>query len=60
MVLILSLVLSTLANSSPKENSILYRDDGLILKMNENRQKTDRIRKKLVKIFKEIGFNIEI
>ena len=60
MFLILSLVLSTLANSSPKENSILYRDDDLILKINENRQKTDRIRKKLVKIFKEIGFNIEI
>ena len=60
MFLILSLVLSTLANSSPKKNSILYRDDGLILKMNENRQKTDRIRKKVVKIFKEIGFNIEI
>ena len=60
MFLILSLVLSTLANSSPKENSILYRDDDLILKINENRQKTDRIRKKIVKIFKEIGFNIEI
>ena len=60
MFLILSLVLSTLANSSPKENSILYRDDDLILKINENRQKTDRIRKKVVKIFKEIGFNIEI
>ena len=60
MFLILSLVLSTLANSSRKENSILYRDDDLILKINENRQKTDRIRKKVVKIFKEIGFNIEI
>ena len=36
-----TLVLSTLAISIPKENSVLYRDDGLILMSNENGQKTD-------------------
>ena len=55
-----ALVLSKLANSTPKGNSGLYRDDGLILMKNENRQKTDRIRKEVIKIFKEIGFKIEI
>ena len=33
-----TLVLSTLANSIPKENSGFYRDDGLILIRNENGQ----------------------
>ena len=54
-----TLVLSTLTNSIPKENCDLYRDDGLILMRNENGQKTDRIRKEVIKIFKEIGFKIE-
>ena len=47
-----TLVLSTLANSIPKENSGLYRDDGLIPMRNENGQKKDRIRKEVTKIFK--------
>ena len=57
-----TLVLSTLANSIPKENIGLYWDDyiGLILMRNENGQKRDRIRKEVIKIFKEIGFEIEI
>ena len=54
-----ALVLSKLANSTPKGNSGLNRDDGLILMKNENRQKTDRIKKEVIKIFKEIGFKIE-
>ena len=55
-----ALVLSTLANSISKGNSGLYKDDGLILMRNENGEKTDRNRKELIKIFKEIGFKIEI
>ena len=47
-----TLVLSTLANSIWKENSGLYRDDGLIPMRNENGQKKDRIRKEVTKIFK--------
>ena len=34
-----TLILSTLANSIPKENCGLYRDNGLILMKNENGQK---------------------
>ena len=55
-----ALVLSILANSIPKRNSGLYRDDGLILVRNEKGRKTDRIKKEVTKIFKEIGFKIEI
>ena len=55
-----TLVLSNLANSISKENCGLYRGDDLILMRNENGQKTDRIRKEVIKIFKEIGFKIEI
>ena len=44
-----ALVLSTLANSIPIGNSGLYRDDGLILMRNENGQKTDRMRKEVIK-----------
>ena len=54
--LIGTLVLITLINSIPKENCGLYRDDDLILLRNENEQKTDRIRKGVIKVFKKIGF----
>ena len=55
-----TLVLSALANSIPKYNCGLFRDDGLILLREKNGQKTYRIRKEKLKIFKEIGFKIEI
>ena len=55
-----SVVLSLLANSILKENSGLYRDNGLILMRNGNGQNTNRMRKELLKIFKEISFKIEI
>ena len=58
--LVATLVLSTLAYSIPKENFGLNRDDGLILMRNKNGQETDRIRKEVIKIFKEIGSIIEI
>ena len=55
-----TLALSTLATCILKGNSVLYRDDGLILMSNENGQKSDKIRKEVIKIFKEIGFKIEL
>ena len=41
-------------------NMGLYRDDGLILLRNTNKQQSDRRRKELVEIFKTFGFNIDI
>ena len=38
----------------------LYRDDGLIVLKNKNGQQTDRTRKKIVKIFKDTDFSIDI
>ena len=58
--MVVALVLSALANSISKGDSGFYRDDGLILLRNENGQKTDRIRKKVIKIFKETDFKVEI
>ena len=55
-----TLVISIIANRLPKGNSGLYTDDGLIMQRNENEQVTNRIRKKVIKIFKEIGFKMEI
>ena len=53
-------LLSVLANIIDKNNSGLYRDDGLIFLRNMNGQKMDRVRKNVIKIFKEVGFKIEI
>ena len=53
-------LLFLLANIIDKNNSGLYRDDGLILLRNVNRQNMDRIRKIIIKILKEVGFKIEI
>ena len=49
-----------LAKIIDKNNSGLCCDDGLILLRNVNRQKMDRIRKNVIKIFTEVGFKIEI
>ena len=43
-----------------KNNSGSYRDDGLIFLRNVNGQKMDRVRKNVIKIFKQVGFKIEI
>ena len=53
-------LLSLLANITDKNNSGLYRDDGLIFLRNMNGQTMDRVRKNVTKIFKEVGFKIEI
>ena len=53
-------LLFLLANIIDKKNSGLYREGGLILSRNVNRQNMDRIRKNVIKILKEVGFKIEI
>lgn len=53
-------ILSMLIKELGKSQVGLYRDDGLVVVRNLNGQQTDRIRKKIINIFKEIGFDIEI
>ena len=43
-----------------KEAMGLYRDDGFIFLQNENNQKTENFRKKVIQVFKENGFSIDI
>ena len=38
----------------------LYRDDGLLILRNVNGQQSDRMRKNIIKIFKDIGFTIDV
>ena len=52
-------ILSLLSNKLKKITG-LYRDDGLVLLRNTSKQKTDRIRKDIIKIFKNAGFQIKI
>ena len=52
--------LSKLKNITSKGDIGLYRDDGLILLRELNGQQTDKIRKAIIKVFKSIGFQIEI
>ena len=53
-------ILSSLPNKLDKQSTGWYRDDGLALLINTSKQKTDRIRKDIIEIFKNAGFNIEI
>ena len=53
-------ILSSLPNKLDKQSTGWYRDDGLVLLRNTSKQKTDRIRKDIIEIFKNAGFNIEI
>ena len=51
---------SLVTNILSKENTGLYRDDGLFILRKINKQQTDRARKKIISIFKNINFKIEI
>ena len=51
---------SNLENILPKTNFGLYRDDGLIVLRNLNGPQMGKKRKTIIKIFKDIGFNIDI
>ena len=53
-------ILSQLSNLLPQEDIGLYQDDGPMLLQNTNGQLTDKIRKNVIKLFKEIGLKIEI
>ena len=53
-------ILSTLGQKIHKKDTGLYRDNGLIILQNCDGPTTDRIRKDIIRIFKQIGFKIEI
>ena len=50
-------ILSLLLNKLDRQSTGLYRDDGLVL---ISKQKTDRTRKDIIEIFKNVGFKVEI
>ena len=43
-----------------KKNCGLYRDDGLLILRNVNGQQIDQMHKNIIKIFKDIGFAIDV
>ena len=51
---------SQLCTIISKNDSGLYRDDGLMIQEYINGQQIDQLRMKIIKIFKEIGFKIDI
>ena len=53
-------ILSRLSNIIDKNDCGLYRDDRLLVLRNVNGQKLDRIRKKVIQLFKDCGFLIDI
>ena len=53
-------ILSRLREEIPTGITGLYRDDGLMLLRNNNGQQTDKTRKDVIKLFKDIGFQLEI
>ena len=53
-------ILSKLGNIIGKKNTGLYSDDGLAVLKNMNAWGTDEMRKIIIKIFKEVGFQLEI
>ena len=53
-------ILPLLAKVIDHNHSGLYRDDGLILLRNTTGPKMDRIRKDVIKTFKDVGFKIVI
>ena len=53
-------ILSKLGNIIGKKNTILYRDDGLVVLRNMNALGIDKIRKTVMKMFKDVGFQLKI
>ena len=53
-------ILTRLATIIKKSNCGLYRHDCLVILRNVNGQQIDRTRKSLIKIFKDVGFSIDI
>ena len=52
-------IFSKLENIIGKKNTGLYRDDGLVVLRNMNARGIDKIRKIIIKMFKDIGFNLK-
>ena len=52
-------ILSGLGSIIGKKNTGLYRDDGLVVLRNMNAWGIDKIRKIIIKMFKDIGFNLK-
>ena len=53
-------ILNKLQKEVPKEDLGLYRDDGLIILKHESGPVSDQLKKKLIQIFNDIGFKIDI
>ena len=53
-------ILHRLSTIIEKNDNGIYRDDGLLVLHNVNKQQIDRTRKNIIKLFKDIGFNIDI
>ena len=51
---------SKLEKILPKSNFGLYRDDELALLRSLNRQQTDKVRKIIIRVFKNIGLSLGI
>ena len=53
-------ILCFLAKLINKNDRGLYRDDGLLKLRNVNGQQIDRMRKNIIKVFKDVGFAINV
>ena len=53
-------VINSLPTIIKKSDYGVYRDDGLVILHNVNGQQIDHIRKNIIKIFKDVGFSIDI
>ena len=53
-------ILSKLGNIIDKKNTGLYHDDRLVVLRNMNARGIDKIRKIIIKMFKDVGFQLEI
>ena len=53
-------ILSRLGSIIGKNKTGLYRDDGLAVLRNMNARGTDKMRKVIIKLFKEVGCQLEI
>ena len=53
-------ILSHLTKLINQNDAGLYRDDGLIVVKNLNSQQTDKLTKRVIQVFKNVGFKIEI
>ena len=53
-------ILNSLAKIIPINQLGLYRDDGLIIMHKKSGPQLEKIRKDIIKLFKNIGFQIEI